>query len=239
MNKHRIITTSWDDGYPADYRLAELLLKYNLPGTFYLPKCNAEHEVMGECQMTELSAHFEIGGHTINHVRISDTSTQVFETEIKGCYHWLTELLGKEPESFCFPRGVYNQEAVVYAFKTGFKVIRNTELLNPNLSKSSEVVPTTLQLYPHSSLTYFKHLVKRLKIRSLGVYLRSGMKSNLLQLVDYYLAYVAQHGGCFHLWGHSWELEQYNLWDELEAVFRIISNRSEFEYMQNRELGLN
>ena len=43
----KIITTSWDDGHPLDFKLAELLNKYNLKGTFYIPRSNAEHRVYG------------------------------------------------------------------------------------------------------------------------------------------------------------------------------------------------
>jgi hypothetical protein len=31
------ITTSWDDGHPSDLRVAELLIKHGLRGTFYVP----------------------------------------------------------------------------------------------------------------------------------------------------------------------------------------------------------
>ena len=31
------ITTSWDDGHPLDFRIAELLSEYRLRGTFYVP----------------------------------------------------------------------------------------------------------------------------------------------------------------------------------------------------------
>jgi hypothetical protein len=31
---------------------------------------------------------------------------------------------------------------------------------------------------------------------------------------------TAQLGGTFHLWGHSWEIEQENLWGVLERFLR-------------------
>ena len=34
MGRVAYITTSWDDGHPLDFRVAELLAKYGLPGTF-------------------------------------------------------------------------------------------------------------------------------------------------------------------------------------------------------------
>jgi len=28
-------------------------------------------------------------------------------------------------------------------------------------------------------------------------------------------------GGVFHIWGHSWEIEKYKMWDELELFFKF------------------
>ena len=118
----KLITTSWDDGHMKDFRLADLLDKYNLAGTFYIPAANDEHTVMHAKDVVELSKRFEIGGHTINHTRLNTISEDVFKIEIEGCYLWLTDLLGKKPRSFCFPGGVINQAAAAYAFKSGFEI---------------------------------------------------------------------------------------------------------------------
>ena len=148
---NRIITTSWDDGNIADFKLADLLNKYKLPGTFYIPFANTEHSVMDENQIKEIADGFEVGGHTINHVRINSTSRQLFDNEIGACYNRLSDLLGKPPVTFCFPGGVYNNSAVKYALEKGFKLVRTTELLNCELPNSL-VVPTTVQLFPHTAL---------------------------------------------------------------------------------------
>ena len=34
--------------------------------------------------------------------------------------------------------------------------------------------------------------------------------------------YVIKHGGVWHLWGHSWEIEKNKDWDKLEEVFMNI-----------------
>ena len=232
----KLITTSWDDGNIADLRLAELLDKYNLAGTFYIPAANKEHSVMSEKDIVELSGGFEIGGHTINHVKVDKTSFRLFDAEIKGCYEWLTNLLGQPPISFCFPVGAYNKSAIDYTLSTGFKIIRTTELLNPWLDAYDPIVPTTLQVYPHSAFTYYKHLIKRLKYKSLKLYIKSNNTSDLIQLVDFYLNNPDLEEGCFHLWGHSWEIEENNLWSKLEEIFKILSNISGVSYVNNGDL---
>ena len=232
----KVITTSWDDGHMADFRLAELLEKYNLQGTFYIPASNNEHEVMDEKSVVELSNKFEIGGHTIHHTRINKASDDLFEKEIRGCYTWLNDLLGEVPLSFCFPGGVYNSAAVDYTFKTGFKIIRTTELLNPWFDNKNCIVPTTLQVYNHSAFTYYKHLLKRFKFRSLILFLKSSRSSDLNKVLEYYLNHMLQNGGCLHLWGHSWEIDQYKLWPQLESLFSMIANIGEVDYVTNKAL---
>ncbi|HVF97561.1 MAG TPA: polysaccharide deacetylase family protein [Flavisolibacter sp.] len=233
----KFITTSWDDGHPLDLKLADLLAKYNLPATFYIPKVNAERPVMPEQQLKELAKNFEIGGHTLNHVRLATTSSTVLETEIDGCYQWLSELLGAAPSSFCFPGGVYNTVALQTVFNAGFKMARTTELFSTKPFLSSQTTATTLQAYPHSAFTYTKHLVKRKRWTTLFNWLKSGTELSLCKLAEIYLEQVKLSGGCFHLWGHSWEIEEYNLWRLLENLFKVISDCPDFTYVQNRGLA--
>ena len=47
---------------------------------------------------------------------------------------------------------------------------------------------------------------------------------------------VARDGGVWHLWGHSWEVEQQGMWDQLEEVFRYIAGRGHVTYCTNGEL---
>jgi len=232
----KIITTSWDDGYPADNRIAELLNKYNMAGTFYVPKRNDEYEVMKENSIFDLAQQFEIGGHTLSHVRIRSTSINFFEQEILGCYTWLEELLGNKPLSFCFPGGVYNKPAVEYALNSGFKLLRTTELLSTSGLDLNNVLPTTLQLYKHDHFTYFKHLLKRFKFNAIWLYAHSGTRADLFKMVDFYMRQIDDYGGCFHLWGHSWEIEKFNLWEDLEGILKIISGNGDFKYLPNAGL---
>lgn len=234
----KLITTSWDDGYPKDLKLAALLNKYNLPGTFYIPKTNPEHLVMDENAIVELSRQFEIGGHTLHHVRLNSNCTTAFlDAETSGCFNWLQDLLGYAPVSFCFPGGVVNQAAVQSACQAGFKVLRTTELLSTSLNSTDNLFSTTLQVYEHQRAAYLKNLIKRQQYKSLVSWLGTYGTVDLFKLIDFKLDQIAKNGGCFHLWGHSWEIEAYNLWNKLEMVFKRISGINEFKYISNKGLA--
>lgn len=232
----KLITTSWDDGHEADFRLAALLHKYKLKGTFYIPKANTEKTVMPPEQVRRLSNDFEIGGHTLNHVRLHRADERTIDREINGCYKWLAEVTGKAPVSFCFPGGKYNSRAVETASATGYRVLRTTELLSSSHSALPALMPTTLQLYQHSSATYFRHVVKRFKWKNLIRWMKASATSDLVKLTEFYLQDIETNGGCFHLWGHSWEIDENNLWKKLEEIFKIISARPGFTYLENKDI---
>jgi peptidoglycan/xylan/chitin deacetylase (PgdA/CDA1 family) len=234
----KLITTSWDDGYPQDLKLAELLSKYNLAGTFYIPKTNQEHSVMDEDLLCQLSKTFEIGGHTLNHIRLyKELPADVLNSEVEGCYTWLENLLGYKPSSFCFPAGILNKAAIQAAYDAGFKVLRTTELLSTSFASAHNLVPTTIQVFDHSRADYLKNTLKRSQYGNLMSWLQSGSSDNTLKLVDYYLEKVENNGGCFHLWGHSWEIEEFKLWDKLEVIFKRLSGINGFKYVQNKDVA--
>jgi len=230
----RYITTSWDDGHPSDGRLAGLLEKYDLKGTFYVPRVNPGHRVMRDQDIQDLSQSFEIGGHTLRHVSLKKVSPYAAWEEIQGSYDWLGSLLGKGPVSFCPPFGEFTGRHVALIHECGFKVIRSTELLSTRRFK--DVLPTTLQVYDHSRFTYFKHLLKRKRIRNLGLWCGSGFSADTYRLLDHYLQHLLAHGGCLHIWGHSWEIDHHRHWRKLEKIFSIISRLPGFSYVDNGQL---
>ena len=235
----KLITTSWDDGHVLDFKLAALLQKYNLPGTFYIPQSNPERAVMLPRQVQALAADFEIGGHTLNHTRLYTKNGPTLQKEIRGSYLWLQDLLGEPPASFCFPGGVYNRTSAAAVFECGYRVARTTELFSVKPFVKGTVLPTTLQVYPHSKATYAKHLGKRRKWATLLHWLKHHPEKDLVTLTNYHLERVSQNGGCFHLWGHSWEIEAHGLWGQLELLFQAIAARPGFTYTANRGLAEN
>ena len=234
MSLIKQITTSWDDGHPLDFRIADLLEKYNLKGTFYIPRTNTQNIVMAEDEILSLSRRFEIGGHTLNHVDLRQCTSAQLRDEIKGCYDWLADLTGRSPSSFCPPFGKYTKEALEVIDQSGFKTVRTTVLLSPH--NTLPVTDTTMQVYNHSAYTYTKHLLIRNKWSDLRLWLGSGATVDAFKLANYYLDYIEKYGGCFHLWGHSWEIEKFGLWNQLEALFSILAERKQFSYVENKDI---
>src|SRR5207237_6708341 len=68
------VTTSWDDGHKLDVRLAALLKKYGIKGTFYICPQDQEfkdEDLLSPQDILSISQDFEIGGHTITHPHLT------------------------------------------------------------------------------------------------------------------------------------------------------------------------
>ncbi|MBA3916856.1 MAG: hypothetical protein H0X25_24030 [Acidobacteriales bacterium] len=47
---------------------------------------------------------------------------------------------------------------------------------------------------------------------------------------------VLARGGVWHLWGHPWELDELNLWDQLAQVLDHVAHREGVLYLNNNQL---
>jgi len=47
---------------------------------------------------------------------------------------------------------------------------------------------------------------------------------------------VYRSGGIYHLWGHSWEIEKFNMWDDFEEVLEYVCNKKGVSYLTNYEV---
>ena len=192
---------------------------------------------MPPSRILELSRHFEIGGHTLNHIRLNIPDLELIKTEVEGSFNWLKELMGYNPVSFCFPGGKYNALSARAVFDAGYQLARTTELLSTS-NGNHNILPTTVQVYQHPAGTYIRHLIKRRRWQNLYQWLQSGSGSSLEALTNSFLDKVEKNEGVFHLWGHSWEIEERGLWKKLEFLLKILSERKNFDFIQNKHLVL-
>ncbi len=224
-----IMTTSWDDGHPLDFRVADLLAKYGLRGTFYIPLA-CEHEVLTAPQVGDLATNFEVGAHTLHHVDLTATSDAVAKTEIAGSRHAIEAITGKACNSFCFPKGRFRRRHLEIVKDAGFAAARTVELFSleaPNNANGLALIPTTVQAFSHTPLTYWKNCAKRFKIKNLQHLIEFRTTKDWASLAIRMLERASKCGGVFHLWGHSWEVEKAGQWQCLERVFAAMEQRKQ------------
>ncbi len=219
-----IFTTSWDDGHPLDVRVAELLAAHGMRGTFYVPLRNSEgRSVLSKLELRELAQGFEIGGHTYDHVRLGALPAARVAEQLASAKRALEDRIGREVIGFCYPGGRHDARIRASVVEAGYRYARTVENLRFEPGDDPLQLPTTLQLYPHTATTYVTNFVRGghwSRRTALAIALEHrDLAGTLRALFDRARAV----GEMFHLWGHSWELEQCGLWGELEAFLGYVA----------------
>lgn len=220
-----IVTTSWDDGHPLDHRVADLLARHGLKGTFYVPNRNIEgHDVMSEAKVRSLSQGFEIGGHSHDHVVLTSVPAEEALRQIVTNRQWIEDVTGQAPPGFCYVQGRYNPSVKAMVKQAGYRFARTVKNLDCGLPEDPFEIPTTLQVFDHPPTVFLKNFLKGPvtvgRARLLAAALRPG---DLVMRVDRMMRHSLAQAGCFHIWGHSWEIDAFDLWGELDAVFGLIA----------------
>ncbi|MCA9397575.1 polysaccharide deacetylase family protein [candidate division WWE3 bacterium] len=234
MKPYSIITTSWDDGHIFDIQLAELLKKYQIPATFYISPRNQEwskNKLLTEAQVFELAKEFEIGAHTMTHPELTKVPLEEAKKEIEESKTFLETILGKEVPMFCYPRGLFNNSIKNLTKDAGFKGARTTQAFRTSWPEDLFEIGTTHHTINRSFLKNVSYsMINRgtfLSIASINDWLNFGKGS---------IDIIEKHGGIWHLWGHSWQIEENGLWDKLEELFQHIASKSSFTKLTNGEI---
>jgi peptidoglycan/xylan/chitin deacetylase (PgdA/CDA1 family) len=227
MGAHIVFTCSIDDGHPLDLKTAELLDKHGLKATFFVPIKNREGlQVMPRERLRDLSQQFEIGSHTYDHCYLRDLDVRRTYYQIAHGKSRLEDLIGNEVAGFCYPGGKYRDKDIALVKACGFRYARTTANLFLDAGRRPFEMPTTVQFYPHRPEVYVRnfirygHWIKRGAPLWMLVQEQDWMK-RLHRLFDH----ACEHGGTFHLWGHSKQIEELRAWPQLNAFFGHVASR--------------
>ena len=232
-----IVTTSWDDGNPLDLKLADLLQKYDVPATFYIPISYAKRGCMNPPQIRRIAERFDVGGHSYHHIRLTKISTKEAKREINNGKKELEDITGREVISLSYPYGKFNDGLIRIARDAGFIGGRTVMLLTRNIGDPFREGTTV-----NAGNWWFTHyILHSLASRDIKLF-NFVLKKNLYlkswdQIAAETLNFVAENGGIWHLWGHSWEVAENNDWEKLERIFQMVRSLSkEIKRMDNSQL---
>ena len=243
MDKLFQITTSWDDAHALDKKVAALLHKYAVQGTFYLSKNMSDR--LTESDIRELAKEQEIGAHTITHPDLSRMSDGAAYAEILDSKKWLESIIGSEVKMFCYPKGMFNERTPDLVRKAGFIGARTVAKYDIRAPADPFRLGTTINVYPFPFRKtavysyYWRYLLQPLAQNhvSLKAFKVPFWKySGWLPIAKAVFDYSLKNGQVFHLWGHSWEIEKFGMWQDLEQMLQYISRRSGCEYVVNSRL---
>lgn len=234
MEKTTIVTTSWDDGDFRDLNLAELLNSRGVRGTFYVP-INYRKPALDPNQLrTLVSGGFEIGAHGFSHKPLWHLPSKELAKEVGPCRSILEDIIGREVRMFCYPQGRYDANVIRELRCTGYWGARTVRMLATLPTVNPFEMPVTLQMYPHPCFTYLKNVARAHRLESLQMFLVQRRRlRNWLALAKALFDQVLQNGGVWHLFGHSWEIDELGLWTDLVEILDYVSRREEVSYVSN------
>jgi peptidoglycan-N-acetylglucosamine deacetylase len=224
MVRVMLLTTSWDDGDPADLRVAELLADHGFRGTFYLCRDPEGRPRLTDADIRELASSpaVEIGSHTLTHPNLRRLDCRRVDSELSGSKAWLEDVIGKAVTSFCYPKGLHRRSLAGRVAAAGYLLARTTMSGHTDLAFDPLLMPTTMQLYPHSRLTQLRHALKENDRRGLASLVALPRWSRRpVELVRHFVERSqkrATEPSMIHVWGHSRELHEVGLWPELAEL---------------------
>lgn len=192
------IQLSFDDFCQENMRLAQLLLEYDFEAIFFI-ECNIERKIEQIKELDKMG--FEIGGHSINHpFDLKQLPKEIIKYEVKGCKDKLEDKLQKKIKWFAYPRGRYNNEIKEIVKNAGYEYARTT-YVNSWFNSDPYEIRTSVHVYPrkeYQELSWFRFTEKLL--------------ANIKNISD----------AEFHLWGHGWEIEKLDYWEQFENVLKLL-----------------
>ena len=180
-------------------RLANLLRKYDFKNvTFYVIPFNKDI-------IRLLAQDFKIGSHTMTHPILRDISSHQAKWEIEESKKILEKITKRKVKSFCYPRGRFNRDVKKLVENAGYREARTTRIGCIKKPKDRLETDTSAHICPirpeYRGTTWLKEAKK------------------LLDRV------LAGEGDYFHLWGHAYEIEKFEIWDEFEEFLQYINKR--------------
>lgn len=221
------MTISVDDGDVLDLRTAELLNKHGLKATFYVPGTNDERPVMNSGQLREIDAQFEIGSHTLNHVRLIGLTPHAAWREISDGKKALEEILGHEVVSFCYPGGKFNRRVATLVAQAGFLAGRTCRYFANDFPESPFCWDISTYANTFPAYVQIRHCLLERNYAGAYNYItkfqaRTPWALQFLRALED----VSRNGGIAHLYFHSWEIDENGEWGELENLLKAIAQYS-------------
>lgn len=238
-------TTSWDDGSLLDLKMGDLLNRYGMKGTFYIPKAfngsggkfSAYNRRLSDSEIKDLSVRHEIGGHSLSHQSLTQIPIEQATYEIIGSREFIKDITGQLPRMFSFPRGDFNEAVVVSAKVAGFVGGRTTRKLSFSHPSGGFLMDVSMicQPFPFRKIDGSHYYWRRL-LDPISVYRPAVWSLSWLSLAKRLFWKAYAEGDFFHLYGHSWEIEKYAMWSDLEKFLSFVKTHEGVTYLTNGEV---
>ncbi|MBL8994442.1 MAG: polysaccharide deacetylase family protein [Spirochaetia bacterium] len=213
LGKTVAILTTWDDGPIQDRKLLGILKEAGFPGTFFLN----HHSVMTNYISEIEAAGHEVASHSWSHPAYWLASPKRCRDESVSMRRFLENIVGHPVISFAYPfnvgtawdeKGNYVERGVLEA---GYLSARSTLVGAMSLSRYTNIASVPSDGHYRTGAEKFLAIYEEAKKRE---------------------------GGVFYFWGHAWELDTQNGWNQLDGILKALGGRSEAWYATQGQLFL-
>lgn len=204
------ITASFDDGSIFDLRTADLMQRYNIQTTFYIPVNWRKYliqkgiEPLGEDDAHSIAKDFVIGSHGVDHHLLTKVDHNTIVHEVVESRKALQDMFGQPITKFCYPRGYYDDRVRQIVKDAGYSSARTVRVgflgvpEDPLQTDTAVHVGYDRKEYKTDWLTYAETLLARAVEQS------------------------AYRPVRFHFWGHSEEINRNNQWERFEKFLKQV-----------------
>lgn len=215
------IAFSWDDGAQEDLRLFDLHERYSLPGIFFVPTRNKEgRDVLSKKMLQNADGDLiSFGGHTQNHTYLTSIDFDTIEAEVLDNRNFLEDVLGHRIKHFCLPGGKYTKCMLPILYQH-FDTVRTADTMC--FLSEKQLCKPTFHFYPRGLKSLVGNAIRNRSYKALPYLARHIKQSYFDQIRGLTLISKEYTDGRIVVWGHSWEIEKMQLWQELEALFQWI-----------------
>lgn len=202
---------SIDDGSIYDLRSADMLNSYGYNATFYIPVNWQRYltrkgiDPLAWEDVIDIANHFNIGSHGINHELLTQTSPASQDKEIFESKAWWQEH-GYTVDSFCYPRGYYDDDIKDKVKKAGYKTARTVKVGNLEPPTDPYAIETTVHIgYDRDEYNTDWYSYAKKKVAEAIAKDQAGE--------DVY----------YHAWWHSEEVHRHQQWERLGNFLRHLN----------------
>lgn len=228
---HKYFTMSFDDGTHQDERIVELLKKYNVKCTFFINtglygvswdwvagtvnKPGLEHIRFTEEELrTGIYDGFDVEPHSLNHGALTTFvgTPERITSEVQDDADNIASITGIVPCGFSYPGG---------AGDSNTKKVREIILDTTNIRFARTINSTQKFKLPKNFMEW--HPTTGLCDKNIIAKARSFVRAE------------CNEDMLFYVWGHGYELDGYDYWDEFEKFLQIISEAEDIIIVTNAE----
>ncbi len=216
------VSFSWDDGAPEDKKMATLFEKYEVPCKLFVPTKNREgRDTLSSEDIKSISSELiSFGGHTYNHVYLTELPLEIAKEEVLSNVKYLEDILNRKIEHFCFPGGKYNF-VLLQELKDRFSTLRTADTMCSSFC--GKLRKPTFHFYPRGNKSLFGNSIRN-QDKIFFPLFKSIYEKDYFDKMKKIISKVddSKFDYKIHIWGHSWEVEELQLWNKLEDLLQFL-----------------